>query len=121
MFYGKLINSMEYGFCLNKNKLISYVTLTDIEHEELLSKANQYQKRIVPDENGFPILQDNETPSQIELLEYELLELKSYLESTDYIACKIAEGSATIEEYRDIIDKRKETRIRINEIEKMIN
>lgn len=50
-----------------------------------------------------------------------LNELKELLSNTDYIACKIAEGSATKEEYTDIIAQRQEWRKEINEIEKSEN
>ena len=41
----------------------------------------------------------------------------SKLVETDYIAAKIAEGSATVEEYSEEIRKRREWRARINELE----
>jgi hypothetical protein len=47
----------------------------------------------------------------------EIAELKVKLAQTDYIAAKIAEGSATVEEYSEEIRKRREWRARINELE----
>ena len=47
----------------------------------------------------------------------EIAELKTKLVETDYIAAKIAEGSATFEEYSEEIRKRREWRARINELE----
>lgn len=47
----------------------------------------------------------------------EIAELKTKLVETDYIAAKIAEGSATVEEYSEEIRKRREWRARINELE----
>lgn len=43
--------------------------------------------------------------------------LHQLLERTDYIAAKIAEGSATREEYADMIAQRQSWRAEINEIE----
>lgn len=40
--------------------------------------------------------------------------LKSKLAETDYIACKIAEGAATVEEYAEVIEQRQEWRNEIN-------
>ena len=43
--------------------------------------------------------------------------LKTNLAETDYIACKIAEGVATKEEYADIIEQRQVWRKEINLLE----
>ena len=48
---------------------------------------------------------------------FEIKQLKQQLADTDYIACKIAEGSATVEEYSDIIADRKKWRKEINKLE----
>jgi hypothetical protein len=45
---------------------------------------------------------------------FEIQQLKQQLADTDYIACKIAEGSATPEEYADIIADRQKWREEIN-------
>lgn len=45
----------------------------------------------------------------------------SQLSGTDYVACKIAEGAATTEEYQDILDQRAEWRTQINELKKEID
>ena len=46
-------------------------------------------------------------------------QLKSNLAETDYIACKIAEGVATKEEYSNIIAQRQMWRNEINKLEKI--
>ena len=46
--------------------------------------------------------------------ERTILELKQKLEETDYIACKIAEGAATLEEYAEIRAQRETWRKEIN-------
>ena len=48
---------------------------------------------------------------------FEIYTLKQQLAETDYIACKIAEGSATAEEYADIIADRQRWRGEINSLE----
>jgi hypothetical protein len=48
---------------------------------------------------------------------FEIQQLKQKLADTDYIACKIAEGSATAEEYADIIADRQKWREEINAYE----
>lgn len=47
----------------------------------------------------------------------EILELKSKLAATDYIAAKIAEGAATREEYAEELAERAAWRNKINELE----
>lgn len=49
-----------------------------------------------------------------------LSELKQRLRDTDYCVIKIAEGSATFEEYLETIENRKKWRSEINDIEEMI-
>ena len=48
--------------------------------------------------------------------ECTILDLKRKLADTDYIACKIAEGAATLEEYAEIRAQREEWRTQINEL-----
>lgn len=48
--------------------------------------------------------------------ELEINELKQKLADTDYAVIKIAEGSATVDEYADLITQRREWRKRINEL-----
>lgn len=45
-------------------------------------------------------------------------ELKQKLTDTDYIACKIAEGAATIKEYANELQQRQEWREEINRLER---
>ena len=46
----------------------------------------------------------------------KIAELKAQLTATDYAVIKIAEGSATAEEYADVIAQRKAWRAEINEL-----
>lgn len=52
-----------------------------------------------------------------ELAEREINELKKKLFETDYAIIKIAEGSATADEYAETIEKRRAWRLRINDLE----
>ena len=49
-------------------------------------------------------------------IDIRLMELRELLKNTDYIACKIAEGSATKDEYAEIIEQRQAWRKEINEL-----
>lgn len=53
-------------------------------------------------------------------LEHQIEDLRTNLINTDYVACKIAEGSATIEEYADVIEQRRLWRDEINRLESEI-
>ena len=51
-------------------------------------------------------------------VEIQIAELKQKLSDTDYIACKIAEGAATIKEYANELQQRQEWREEINRLER---
>lgn len=61
-----------------------------------------------------------EVPDIVEEIPVELQidELKQKLSDTDYIACKIAEGAATIKEYAEELKQRQIWREEINELER---
>lgn len=77
------------------------------------------------DNNGYVIIEDKgyyktqpiPQPTQEELDQEERQNLLRYLEDTDYVVIKIAEGEATAEDYADILQKRKQARARISEID----
>ena len=69
---------------------------------------------------------EDDDPQVVELYQHKINEqiiinLKKKLSNTDYIACKIAEGAATREEYAFELEEREEWRKRINEIEASLN
>ncbi|MBQ6756518.1 MAG: hypothetical protein IJP43_06205 [Oscillospiraceae bacterium] len=59
----------------------------------------------------------NSQPEPAEDKQSKIAELKRNLADTDYIACKIAEGAATREEYADVIAQRQAWREEINRLE----
>lgn len=56
-------------------------------------------------------------PTEEELKQARILELKTKLAETDYVVIKIAEGDATREEYEEVLDQRKAWRDEIHELE----
>lgn len=48
-----------------------------------------------------------------------IVKLKRQLSETDYVVIKIAEGSATAEEYADVIAQRKQWRKEINQLDSL--
>ena len=55
--------------------------------------------------------------TESELATRKIEELKQKLSSTDYVALKIVEGAATLEDYADIISQRSKWRAEINTLE----
>ena len=79
---------------------------------------NNTIKEIEADENGrrFQIVEIPQ-PTESELAQQEIQELKQKLFDTDYQAIKFAEGLITAEEYAQTKAQRQEWRDRINELE----
>lgn len=64
------------------------------------------------------ILKEIDIPDFVEEIpvEIQIAELKQKLTDTDYIVIKIAEGAATIEEYKEVIAQRQEWRKEIGKL-----
>ena len=56
----------------------------------------------------------------IEKYQSEIVELKKYLVDTDYKAIKFAEGEITESDYQEVKSQRHDARVRINELESLI-
>ena len=56
----------------------------------------------------------------VEQYQSEIVELKKYLSDTDYKAIKFAEGEITESDYQDVKTQRHDARVRINELESLI-
>lgn len=93
---------------------------------------NNYLDEPLIDENGIfnyllidgkPVLRSDEHKQpEIDRLNAlaEIAELKQKLAETDYIAAKLAEGAAKLEEYTEELAQRAAWRARINELEGML-
>jgi hypothetical protein len=64
------------------------------------------------------LIEVSDTAEEIPV-ECQIDELKQKLVDTDYIACKIAEGVATVEEYAEELKQRQEWREEINRLEEL--
>ena len=103
------------GFYLNQ--IEGSVEINDDYWQELLNGQSQ-GKQIVSNEQGYPILVDPPAPSQSELDAREIASLKAYLSSTDYIYPKCLELGLDVNvEYTEVVQRRKDARIRIQELE----
>lgn len=87
---------------------------------EALTKDNpRYRDERGTKEEGYHhkivyIPEPTKDEKDLEAAKQEEQELQSFLNSTDYVAAKLAEGVATKEEYADILQQRAEARDRIN-------
>ena len=82
------------------------------EIEPLEDGTRQFQIKQIP--------QKTEDEKLIEQYQSEIVELKKYLSDTDYKAIKFAEGEITECDYQDVKTQRHDARVRINELESLI-
>lgn len=61
-----------------------------------------------------------EEENQRRLLQEKIVELKQFLVNTDYVTIKIAEGAASREDYKEILEQRNNARNEINRIKKLL-
>ena len=106
-----------YWFYTEKTELTEIVKVfSNDEYWALIDEANNTNCTIERGSDGLPTLV-SVTLTEEEETEIEINNLKQYLQETDYVVIKIAEGAATTDEYADIITKRQEARAKINELE----
>ena len=126
---------MRYFIKVNDNQITDSTMgpFSDTQVEELLSDGyieiseekyslfNPYVPQKYIDNN---IITDeeqlNKNLRKIEL-EKQYSIIYEQIQNTDYVVIKIAEGSATTEEYKDILNQRIEWRNQINELKKEID
>ena len=82
------------------------------EIEPLEDGTRQFQIKQIP--------QKTEDEKLIEQYQSEIVELKKYLFDTDYKAIKFAEGERTESDYQEVKLQRHDARVRINELESLI-
>lgn len=111
-----------------EDKDLPFIELTFEEWEEKLSSLSYGYKKIYLNGEIQEVLDEN-VINTIEYKniqkEWEIKKLKRYLSDTDYVITKLNEAKIEDEnlfnslktEYSDILAKRKEARIRINELE----
>ena len=85
-----------------------------------------YIEEIEPKEDGTRQFQIKQIPQKsedeklIEQYQAEIIELKKYLSDTDYKAIKFAEGELSESDYQEVKSQRHDARVRINELESLI-
>ena len=104
-----------------------YIEVSEEDEEKTLGAPLGMKWHI---DNGVPVLVDDQEMKNSEeykqmMKENQLAELKQYLADTDYVITKLNEAKLEDEEefnslklqYANILEKRKETRAKINELE----
>ena len=111
-----------------EDKDLPFIELTFEEWEEKLSSLSYGYKKVYLNGEIQEVLDEN-VINTIEYKniqkEWEIKKLKRYLSDTDYVITKLNEAKIEDEElfnslkteYSDILTKRKEARVRINELE----
>lgn len=112
-----------------EDKDLPFIELTFEEWEEKLSSLSYGYKKVYLNGEIQEVL-DEKVINTIEYKntqkEWEIKKLKRYLTDTDYVITKLNEAKIEDEElfnslkieYNEVLTKRKEARIRINELEK---
>ena len=116
-YYDKMYDDKHLG-SFTENTQIAYqlgwqdntVLISDTEVSEV--NGWTYLKGYAPKKTESMIL--------IEQYQSEIVELKKYLSDTDYKAIKFAEGELSEEAYREVKSQRHDARVRINELESLI-
>ena len=120
MLYGKKKNSDDYAFRFEGEEEMfeSYVCIDDDEHWNLVQKANEENKIIVPDDKGYPTLTDRPPPKEEEITKSNLFELTHYLISTDWYVIRFVEEGIPIP--TEVKEKRHQSRCEISKLRKII-
>lgn len=87
------------------------------EYETVAGWCNESGEYRIEEINDEYCVVKNPEPTQEEIANQRIAELKKQLADTDYIAVKIAEGAATKEEYANVIAQRQAWRDEINELQ----
>ena len=112
-----------------KNYEIGLIFADDKDYSNKAKWCNEngcYIAEIEPLEDGTRQFQIKQMPHKtesmilIEQYQSEIIELKKYLSDTDYKAIKFAEGEITESDYQEVKSQRHDARVRINELESLI-
>lgn len=91
------------------------------EYSQVAEWCNEGQQYHIEEQGEYYAVVKNPEPKEEEIKQARINELKQLLADTDYVVIKIAEGSATKEEYADVIEQRKAWREEIRELENESN
>lgn len=87
------------------------------EYTEVAEWCNNGGEYHIEEQGNYYAVVKNPEPTEEEIKQMRITELKKLLASTDYTVIKIAEGVATAEDYADVIAQRQAWRAEINRLE----
>lgn len=87
------------------------------EYSQVAKWCNESGKYHIEEQGEYYVVVKNAEPSAEDIKKARISDLKQQLAETDYVIIKIAEGSATTEEYASVIANRKEWRAEIQRLE----
>jgi hypothetical protein len=91
------------------------------EYAAVAEWCNKGQEYHIEEQGEYYAVVKNPEPTEEDIKQRRIAELKQLLADTDYVVIKIAEGSATKEEYADVIEQRKAWREEIRELKNESN
>lgn len=91
--------------------------LNDEEYGLVADWCNENQTHTIEDMGEYYAVVKIPEPSEEEIKQARIDELKQKLAETDYVVIKIAEGEATRDDYEDVLNQRQAWRSEINELE----
>lgn len=86
------------------------------EYAAVAEWCNENQEYHIEDNGEYYKVVKNPEPTEEDIKQRRIAELKQMLSDTDYAVIKIAEGAATAEDYADVIEQRKAWRNEIREL-----
>ena len=95
-----------------------YIEVDGEKYAETLSCSPHYSWRVV---NGELVVEQYQDIPQQELYQQEYNTLKQQLADMDYKTSKYVDGEYTDEEWQEIITERKQIRVRVRELETLLN
>lgn len=87
------------------------------EYSKVAQWCNESGQYHIEEQGEYYTVAKNAEPTEEEIKQARIAELKQKLAETDYIVIKIAEDEATTEEYAGVLAKRKAWRAEINELQ----
>lgn len=87
------------------------------EYSNVAEWCNESGEYHIEDDGVYYKVVKNPEPTEEDIKQARIAELKQLLADTDYVVIKIAEGAATAEDYADVIAQRQAWRNEIRELE----
>ena len=94
--------------------------LNDEEYSNVVEWCNEGNEYTIEDKGEYYAVVKIPEPTEEEIKQARIEELKTKLAETDYVVIKIAEGEATRDDYEEVLNQRQAWRAEINELEQQL-